>query len=70
MTIYLVKYLDIETQQKCQFATSSFINANKKKRELEATGKVIVFNVQGSNDQVEKLTPKSQADVITLINSL
>lgn len=68
MTIYVVRYLDTDVQQKRHFATSRFQDAQKKVRELNGTGTAIVFDTNGA--YVEKHRPITQDQVITLLNSL
>ena len=68
MTIYVVKYLDTDVQQKRHYATSRFIDAQKKVRELNNSGTAVVFDNNG--EYVEKHSPKTQNDVIDLLNSL
>lgn len=68
MTIYVVRYLDTDVQQKRHFATSRFQDAQRKVRELASSGTAVVFDHNG--DYVEKHRPATQDEVITLLNSL
>ena len=68
MTIYVVKYLDIDVQQKRHYATSRLIDAQKKAKELNVSGTAVVFDTNG--DYVEKHQPITQNDVIDILNSL
>ena len=68
MTIYVVRYLDTDVQQKKMFATSRFIDAQRKVRELTSSGTAVVFDNNG--ESVEKHSPKTQNEVIDLLNSL
>lgn len=68
MTIYVVRYLDTDVQQKKMFATSRYVDAQKKVRELASSGAAVVFDNNG--EHVEKHSPKTQNDVIDLLNSL
>jgi len=68
MTIYVVKYLDTDIQQKRHFATSRFQEAQRKARELATSGKAVVFDNNG--EYVEKHRPNTQDEVINLLNSL
>jgi hypothetical protein len=67
MTIYVVRYLDTDVQQKKHFATSRFQDAQKKVRELASSGTAVVFDNNG--EYVEKL-PNTQDEIINIINSL
>lgn len=68
MTIYVVRYLDTDVQQKKMFATSRHIDAQKKVRDLTTSGTAVVFDTNG--ESVEKHSPKTQNEVIDLLNSL
>ena len=68
MTIYIIRYLNLETQQNDHFAASSREEAKRKLRELTTTGKNIVFNI--NNEDIQKVPLKGQKDVINLLNQL
>lgn len=68
MTIYVVRYLDTDVQQKKMYATSRFVDAQKKVRELTGSGTAVIFDNNGEN--IEKHSPKTQNEVIDLLNSL
>lgn len=70
MTIYLVQWRDTaDNNVKKQQAFSSVTNAEKKVREIlkDKDLQVIIDDEEGT---VRTLRPKTQADVINLINSL
>lgn len=69
MTIYLVKYLNTESGQANTEAFSSNAAADKRVRQLtkEENVELVVSDEYGS---VRVAKPKTQAEVIELINSL
>lgn len=77
MTIYLVQWSDIDTGQSFREAFSSMTKAEKKLRELNKIARYIVktsYLDEQQNDvddaPIQVVRPKTQADVIKLINSL
>lgn len=68
MTIYLIKWINKDDSMPYQYACSSFTAAQKKMKELLKDQSItLVHNIDGP---ILTLKPKSQADVIDLINSL
>lgn len=77
MTIYLVQWSDIDTAQSFCEAFSSMTKAEKKLWELNKNPKCIIktsYLDEQKNDvedaPIQVVRPKTQADVIKLINSL
>jgi hypothetical protein len=69
MTIYLIKWENKDTKEKEVAAFSSQIAAEKKLRELSKNYDVqILFDEEQGAISVQR--PKTQADVINLINML
>ena len=68
MTIYIVKWLDTSIQKTGQSAHSSYAAASKKINELRLQPGVVIFDKDG--DPVQKHQPKTQTDVIDIINNL
>ena len=69
MTIYLIKWENKETKEKEVAAFSSQTSAEKKLRELTKNSDVqVLFDEEQGAISVQK--PKTQADVINLINML
>lgn len=80
MTIYLVQYKEIDNIDGTSnvtlkhFATSSYTKGTAKVRELEKTSirgireNIIIEQLPG--EKVQKWLPKTQADVILMLNTL
>jgi len=69
MTIYLVRYMDLEIQHKKHYACSSYLNATKKVKELKKEPNTVVFESKDGG-YVEKHQLKLQDQIIDLMNSL
>lgn len=69
MTIYLIRWVDKDDNMPYNYACSSFTAAQKKLKEINKDPQLKVIQTpEGEPIFIEK--PKTQADVINLINSL
>ena len=68
MTIYTIKYLTAHTGRVRQEAFSSYTGAKKRLNELRMVPDIVIFDKDG--EEVAKHQPKTQTDVINMINTL
>lgn len=69
MTIYLVKWTNHETKESNRAAFSSMTEARKKVNQLTKDNQVGIHSTDEFGP-IQVLKPKTQADVINLINTL
>lgn len=67
MTIYLIKWKDVVNETVHVHACSSEVKANAMVKEIRKNSNAQLID---DGDTVKKVTPKSQADVIELINTM
>ena len=68
MTIYLIKWITDDENIPHQYACSSYTSAQNKIRELIKNPKVRILPC--AEGPIDVVKPKTQADVINLINSM
>jgi len=69
MTIYLIKWTNYETGEIYRRAFSNVTESRKKLNELIKDSKIIIDYTEESG-HIKVLKPKTQADVINLINTI